>query len=81
VRDGNLAQRIVAREIRGVEKHIEGHHVVDNHLEIGRICRIPAARAAYNGVKAGRQRSSERLDSVPCGFIVWIAGARKSYVN
>jgi hypothetical protein len=74
VRDGDLAQCIVAREVRSVEKHFQIHHVVNDHLKIGRVCRIPAARTADYGVKAGRQRSGERLDSVLCGFIVWIAG-------
>jgi hypothetical protein len=55
---------------------LKSNHVVDDHLKIGRVCYIPAARTADYGVKAG-QRSGERLDSVLCGFIVWIASARK----
>jgi len=46
VRDGDLAQCIVAREVCGVETHFQGRHVVDDHLKIGRVCRIPTARTA-----------------------------------
>lgn len=74
VRDGDLAERVVARKVCGVEKHLEVHHVVNDHQKIARIPFIPAARTANDGIKARRQRCSELLDSVPCGFIIRIAG-------
>lgn len=41
-----LAQRLVAREVCGVEENFEVHHVVNDHLEDVRIRRVQTARAA-----------------------------------
>jgi hypothetical protein len=49
-----LAQRVVAREVRGVEEHLKVHHVVNDHNEVGRVRGIKAACAADDGVEARR---------------------------
>ena len=57
----DLAQRQIASEIRGVEEHLEVHHIVDDHLEHVRIHRVPATRAADDGAEASRECSGKCL--------------------
>ena len=73
VRFGDLAQRVVARDVGGVEQHLEVHHIVDDHRELHPVPRIPAARAADDGVEARGQRRGERLDCLSGGFVLRVA--------
>jgi hypothetical protein len=76
VRDSDVAESVVAGEARRTEQHVEVQHVVNNHAEVSRVCCIPAARAANDGIKASRQRCGERLDRVNRGCILRVAGSR-----
>jgi hypothetical protein len=73
VRFGDLAQRLVARDVSGVEQHLEVHHIIDDHRELHPVLRIPTARAADDGVEARGQRRGERLDSFSGGLVLRVA--------
>jgi hypothetical protein len=64
MRYSDLAQRLVAREVRGNEQHLEVHHIVDDHLEVVWVRRVPATRAADDGAEACGECSGKRLDGL-----------------
>ena len=74
VRDRNLAQRVVTCKIRGVEQHLEVHHIVDDNRKHCRVRSVPTARAADNGVKARREGRGECLDGVQRCIVERVSG-------
>jgi len=69
MRNRNLAQRVIAREVRSVEQHLEVHHIVDDHLEVIRVWRVPATCAADDGVEACCECSGKRFDGLKSRFV------------